>query len=257
MSKEQNPRNPKNSTLIQGLLEAERTGRFNTKILEAAIKELQTSPQGIREADTAVVSKPYNDSKVTFYQTPVFDQCNRQLLLSPSACKMLELLRAYMSQQNTIVIDRMLCCKILDLKDRQLRNVVAELRKAQILAVSKPQSGRNPPEYMINPRVGFRGKREYLGTMIRRFWQLRGIPEDEIALADHDFKKSAFPDLEIGTDHPKQRIGCGYIRVAAKKEPSDIPSPEGSAKKAPNNSNSTADFQLAQDPELDKLFPGE
>lgn len=223
-------RNPTKSTLLQGLLEAERTGRYNTKLIEDMIKELQKSPQGIREADSAVENKPYNEEKVTFYQSPVFTQSNRELELSASALKMLNIIRMSMSQQNIVRIDRKIYGRILDLQARQLKNLVAELTKARMIVVSKPQAGHNPPEYMVNPRVGHRSKRP--DALIRKFWTLCGKQEAEIASADRDFLRSPFPELTTGTDFAKDDPGasCGYIKISAdtKKKSPQVTTPEDS-----------------------------
>lgn len=237
-------RNPTKSTLLQGLLEAERTGRYNTKLIEDMIKELQKSPQGLREADSAVENKPYNEDKVTFYQSPVFTQCNRELKLSAPAVKLLNIVRMSMSQQNVVRIDRKICAGLLELKDRQTRVVIKELVDRQILVVSKPQAGHNPPEYMVNPRVGHRSKRP--DALIRRFWILCGVPENEVASADREFLRSPFPELTTGTDFAKDDPGasCGYIRISAdrqKKSPR-VTTPEDSTNSSLiHNKNTTAD----------------
>lgn len=242
-------RNPTKSTLIQGLLEAERTGRYNTKLIEDMIRELQKSPQGIREADSAVENKPYNEEKVTFYQSPVFTQCNRELKLSASAVKLLNIVRMSMSQQNIVRIDRKICARLLELKDRQTRVVIKELVDSRILVISKPQAGHNPPEYMVNPRCGHRSKRP--DVLIQRFWTLCGIQESEIASADRDFLRSPFPELTTGTDFAKDDPGssCGYIKISAdrqKKSP-QVTTPEDSKVSSSIHTNDITMTTASQD----------
>lgn len=212
-------RNPSKSTLIQGLLEAERTGRYTTKIIEDCIRELKKDPQGIKQADMAVENKPYNEDKVTFYQSPIFGQCNAEIKLTATACKMLNIIRMTMSQQNIVRIDRKIYADLLDLKDRQTRNAIKELVDAHIIVVSKPQAGHNPPEYMVNPRCGHRSKRP--DSLILRFWTLVGVDKPEIGAADRDFMRNRFPDLTTGTDFCRDDPGssCGYITPAKKKSP--------------------------------------
>lgn len=243
-------RNPSKSTLIQGLLEAERTGRYNTKLIEDMIKELQKSPQGIREADSAVENKPYNEEKVTFYQSPVFTQCNRELKLSASAVKLLNIVRMAMSQQNVVRIDRKICSRLLELKDRQTRVVIKELVDSRILVVSKPQAGHNPPEYMVNPRVGHRSKRP--DVLIQRFWKLCGMQEpEEITSADRNFLRSPFPELTTGTDFAKDDPGssCGYIKVSADKQKKSpqVTTPEDSKDNSSIHNNDTMTATASQD----------
>ena len=248
-----NDRNPTNSTLIQGLLEAERTGSYNTKILEDAIAELKNHPQSLKSADSAVANKPYNDDKVTFIKSPVWNACNRELTLSPTAYKMLNILRMTMSQQNTVTVDREIYCRILGIKRRQLASLISELRKGYFLAVAKPQAGHHPPEYMVNPRIGYRGKKDP-GELVYRFWQLCGFAEKDIHIADVMFTHTAYPDLTTGNDHPHKDVGSGYIRVAAKKEPSGNPSPKSSHVTTKSTTKPTAGFRPMQDAELNKLF---
>lgn len=237
-------------------MEAERTGSYNTKIIEDAIAELKSHPQSLKSADSAVANKPYNDDKVTFFKAPVWDTCNRELILSSTACKMLNILRMSMSQQNTVTVDRDIYCRILGIKRRQLISLISELRKGHFIAVSKPPAGHHPPEYMVNPRIGYRGKKDP-GELVYRFWQLSGLAEKDIHIADAMFTHTAYPDLITGSDHPHKDVGSGYIRVAAKKEPSDVPSSKSSTKAnaASTHNNHTADFQPVQDPALEKLFP--
>ena len=252
-------RNPSKSTLIQGLLEAERTGRYNTKLIEDVIQELQRSPRGIQEADAAVENKPYNEARVTFYQGPVFTYSNRELTLSASALKMLNVIRMSMSQQNVVRIDRKIYAQILSLQARQLKNLVAELTKAHIIVVSKPQAGHNPPEYMVNPRVGHRSKRP--DVLIRRFWTLCGMQDpEEIGDADRNFCRTSFPGLTTGTDFARDDPGasCGYIKFSAdgqKKSP-QVTTPEDSKQHSSfHNNDSTAPAASQDFPDFPEDLP--
>lgn len=216
-------KNPTHSTLLQGLLEAIRQGKYKDSVLQAAITELSRDPGALKAVDQAVATKPYNDRRVTFYQAPVFDQANRAFMLSSAAYKMLHLMMASMSQANVVRIDRTIYSEILGLKDRQIRNLISEMIELGAIAVAKPQAGHNPPEYMINPIMcGHRSKMP--AALARRFEEL--------------IKDRYYPKVyryTTGIEMPKNDPGmaCGYLQEPQKKEPSTSAKADSSSDKAP------------------------
>lgn len=224
--------NPTNSTLLQGLLEAIRQGKYQDSVLQAAITELSRNPGALKAVDQAVASKPYNEKRVTFYQAPVFDHANKAFQLSSAAYKMLHLMMASMAQSNIVRVDRKIYSDILGLKERQLRNLISEMVDLKVIAVVKPQSGHNSPEYMINPACGHRSKMP--AALFKRFYEL---------INDH-YDPKAYR-YTTGTEVPRSDpdMACGYLQdPPRKKEPST------SAKADSSSSDKTLDFTSHDSP---------
>lgn len=255
-----NEQNPTNSTLIQGLIEAIRTHKCdNSKILEDALHELQTHPDCVAAADAAVKRRP--EKNITFTQNATFGACSRQYSLSAQAYRLLGLMQSAMSTDNITRVDRDLYCEILDIKDRALRKALAELQDKSMVVCVRQQAGHHPPEYMINPRVAHEAKsQDNRDTLVRRFWAAKDADrggEDAIKATDANFRRPAYPDIVVGSawHADTQRRVCYLERT--KKEPSDVPSSKSSPVTTKTIIKPTTDFQPTQDPELDKLFPGE
>lgn len=221
-------KNLNNSTLKQGLIELHKLGRIDRPTIEALMKEVDKHPQALKEADELVANKAYNEQKITYYQSPVFNSCNADLKLSPSAYKLLGIMKQSMSQQNIVRIDRKICSDIIGVQKRQLVNLINELIKHHMIVIAKPKSGPHPPEYMVNPRLGYIGRHQK--ALIKRFWTYVGIPEKQIHEEDEAFLKSKYENLITGTDFTKDdpKATCGFIRQTTKKEESQDGNPNDS-----------------------------
>ena len=211
-------RNPENSHAIQILIEAEQEGILTHDEAEDLLRKFGNDTARLKRVDKAYLNKRYPNSRIEFFRAPVFRKCNRYLDLSSRALHLLMILASVMSQSNRVIIDRDIVRYMLrkdrskdkPLSDKGLTDAIRELKAANMILEVKPKKGPNPPEYMINPRIGCNNK--YLNPLLDEYWDLYydhvekilqqradddGLSDDDFAELCDFYESKIYPRTEI------------------------------------------------------------
>lgn len=169
--------NPYNSTVVQGLIEAIKTGAIDATRGKMVIDELVSNAGATAAADKAVARKSYAPGSLTFARWPRLDVCDSWLHIPAGALRLLIYMIAHMSTACLCLLNRQYCADMLGISGRQIKRYIADLLADNHIAVYRGKHGKVKPVYMINPRLGSVSKTDTT-YLLDRFWRLCGAATD-------------------------------------------------------------------------------
>lgn len=174
--KRQNPNNPNNSTLIQGLFELLQQETIDDELREQ-IKNLKATldkkPDIVKNVDTAVNHKAYADSTLSFYKVGRYEQsAGLQKIVTAEQYYVLSALARLMSQDNLVRLSTDDLIIVTGMKKRMIQEHLRKLVKCGCLAIHTPAQPKRgiPRTYMVNPLIFDCGKSS--PAKDKKFWSL-------------------------------------------------------------------------------------
>jgi len=173
MQKRINPNNPKNSSLVQRLLEYKELGGSADITIAEFLRLSKVDPdiqKLIRNADATTDRKAYPDSQLTFHKG------NRGLelggYLTSEEMTMLKLVfEEGVDQGNLVQVSTREAQRITKLDIRTVRKCIAGLLAKGCIAIKLPGTRNSAAVYMVNPAIVTVGNSK---ANQRSFWELTG-----------------------------------------------------------------------------------
>lgn len=220
--------NPTSSELIQGLIQATREGCYDSKIITAAIQELQTRPDVVRHIDLTVHYTDPAESRIGWIRQPIDFRLHQ---LPPSAYSLLELMLKAASQDCLVALPAERTCSLMGVTARQLRRDYRLLREHRLIALYEEAGRGRPRIWMTNPSLGGCYQAKHKDELQRAFEQLAGpigiaeasslLPSIKLIRVTETRKQSVPQYTEDGEPDGfrQQTIRIGSLDI--EKEPSD------------------------------------
>ena len=176
--------NPNYSPTKQHLLDLLALGdeELNTKAKEI-MELLEDKADLLEQADELWDKHQYPDKHMRYIKSSNFDECNERYGVSGYAQAALSFLEHSMNQSNLIQ------ASLDDIKDycnmsrSSARNAVKDLIDNGLIATHTPQYSKQPPIFMVNPKVATAGKPKgetFYNAFEVLVYKNLGIPEHEI-----------------------------------------------------------------------------
>ena len=125
-----NPKNPHNSTIVQGLQELSKLEIDNTMRtqIQDIVQYLSKHPSIAKDVDTTVRYKQYPDKQITFNKSPTYNNIGKlHQLLDNGSYNLLSYLCDYMSVDNCVYINILSISTDLHISDKSVRRHVINL----------------------------------------------------------------------------------------------------------------------------------
>lgn len=259
-----NPKNPHNSTIVQGLQELSKLEIDNTMRtqIQDIIQYLSKHPSMAKDVDTTVRYKQYPDKQITFNKSPTYNNIGKlHQLLDNGSYNLLSYLCDYMSVDNCVYINILSISTDLHISDKSVRRHVTVLSNNHCIVKVKDAIKRTatPAIYMINPDIRTKGK--VSPDLIDIFYKYANIPRSRFTDTIQPDEKheiiTIYPNL-FGDDK-KIKIGnITTIDTTDKVQKKESCQPLGKAnnpktfKQSTFNINNIISDEIMQ--EMDKVF---
>ena len=259
-----NPKNPHNSTIVQGLQELSKLEIDNTMRtqIQDIIQYLSKHPSMAKDVDTTVRYKQYPDKQITFNKSPTYNSIGKlHQLLDNASYNLLSYLCDYMSVDNCVYINILSISTDLHISDKSVRRHVTVLINNHCIVKVKDAIKRTatPAIYMINPDIRTKGK--VSPDLIDIFYKYANIPRSRFTDTIQPDEKheiiTIYPNL-FGDDK-KIKIGnITTIDTTDKVQKKESCQPLGKANNPKTFKQSTFDInniisdEIMQ--EMDKVF---
>lgn len=192
-----NTRNPKNSSVIQMLLDAKTILEQESEPDVEALKSLNLLLKHFNSKGTIrdKIDKLFNAHKygnVKWFKYALFDK--KALLYTRPHVEIVifELLCSYQSQTGNVTIIKQDIATILKLSDREKRNIQKYLDDLETLgfitAVKKPTNRKQPSIYNINPDIATIGTRAPFDDNKLQFYKSEYVVGKETVALDNDMR---------------------------------------------------------------------
>lgn len=188
-----NPKNPHNSTIVQGLQELSKLEIDNTMRtqIQDIIQYLSKHPSMAKDVDTTVRYKQYPDKQITFNKSPTYNNIGKlHQLLDNGSYNLLSYLCDYMSVDNCVYINILSISTDLHISDKSVRRHVTVLSNNHCIVKVKDAIKRTatPAIYMINPDIRTKGK--VSPDLIDIFYKYANIPRSRLLIQYNQMKNT-------------------------------------------------------------------
>lgn len=188
-----NPKNPHNSTIVQGLQELSKLEIDNTMRtqIQDIIQYLSKHPSMAKDVDTTVRYKQYPDKQITFNKSPTYNSIGKlHQLLDNGSYNLLSYLCDYMSVDNCVYINILSISTDLHISDKSVRRHVTVLINNHCIVKVKDAIKRTatPAIYMINPDIRTKGK--VSPDLIDIFYKYANIPRSRLLIQYNQMKNT-------------------------------------------------------------------